>query len=884
MIHEPVKKKKKFILFLLILPVLALIISAGIMYKHFAQLEEEITITFNNAEGFIVNKTPLKYKGIKVGVVSDIAIEETDINKFLVKVRLTNQSTNVIAREGSVFWKVEPKVSINEISGLNTLISGNYIEVRPYNNDVAKVLKQKKQTFFKSLESQPFNAFENEGLLLTLTSQKGNLSIGAPVLYKSFVVGKIQNKKLKGTTVYYTLFIDTQYKDLIKTSSQFWRASGIEVKASLSGLKMDVENFETLLAGGIAFSSKEDSKILEDYSEPFTLYNSQEEVQFSQKRILLKSSNAYNLDEEFSKIYYNGFEVGKVDEIQFNQEEKLHYIFLKLKKSSSDLLNYTPHFQIIQPKIGLDKIEGVSALVKSNYIKLSVNTKQKKELKSSYKLHENPKKINMYSMTLYTSKNTKISRNSPVYYKNIKVGYVSSYYLNKKQNQVKVKLNIYWIYRDLINDSSLFYEQAPIEFKADLKGVLVKTAPIKSFIHSGISFFTTHLNEKHSKKSFELFSTEHEARTQEYLHNKGKIYQLRVRTNADVKEGEDIYYKGLEIGRVLKSHYSEKNDEIYFKIFILDKFTNLLNESTRFYSLSSIDVDMSLDKLNIKTKSFYSMLNGGIAFYTANKEAKSVNKLHLFEFDQTLEEAEQKFVYATIELSRGYDLRAGSKVLYKDIPIGTVSTIRFKNSGKLEASIQIDKIHEALLNTDTLFYLDNFEFSLNKIKNPRAALFGSNIQVIAGSSNVRTTKFQLIPHKPFKAFNKNGLRVIVNTNLKSSLKENSPIYYRQLQIGVVEGFSLSSDSTKVRLELFIDQKYAHLVRKNSIFYNASAFGVDLSLFGVKIRTETLETLVSGGISMVTPTNYLEQASMNEEYELHEDLDDDWLEWKPKIKR
>jgi len=59
--------------------------------------------------------------------------------------------------------------------------------------------------------------------------------------------------------------------------------------------------------------------------------------------------------------------------------------------------------------------------------------------------------------------------------------------------------------------------------------------------------------------------------------------------------------------------------------------------------------------------------------------------------------------------------------------------------------------------------------------------------------------------------------------------------------------------------------------------------VDLYLFGAKIKTETVETLINGGISMLTPTKYGDKAKNMREYILHSDLEDEWLGWNPMIR-
>lgn len=63
--YESVKKSKKIVFIIWLLPFIALLISSIMVYKHFDEQGEEISIYFDNAEGLVSGKTPLKYKGIK---------------------------------------------------------------------------------------------------------------------------------------------------------------------------------------------------------------------------------------------------------------------------------------------------------------------------------------------------------------------------------------------------------------------------------------------------------------------------------------------------------------------------------------------------------------------------------------------------------------------------------------------------------------------------------------------------------------------------------------------------------------------------------------------------------------------------------------------------
>ncbi|XPV54241.1 MAG: MlaD family protein [Halarcobacter ebronensis] len=226
------------------------------LYKHFDNQGEEIEIYFNNAEGFVVDKTPLKYKGIKIGIVSSIEVDEKNINRFLVRIAVDKKALNLVAKKGTKFWKVEPKATLTEISGLNTIFSGIYIEAMPSAQNIEQIKDLEEQHTFNAVSEKPINYLQ-DGLFLDLKSSNGTLEVGAPILYKSFLVGKIVKKNLKDNNIFYTIFIEEEYKDLVKEDSSFWNISAIDLKASLSGIKFKVNTLASLIAGGIAFDSNE---------------------------------------------------------------------------------------------------------------------------------------------------------------------------------------------------------------------------------------------------------------------------------------------------------------------------------------------------------------------------------------------------------------------------------------------------------------------------------------------------------------------------------------------------------------------------------------------------------------------------------------------------
>lgn len=250
-----------------IIPIIAAGIGVWLLLTAIVQSGIPITITFKNGAN-VDSKTLIKYEGVVVGNVSSVKLNK-DLDGVTVKASL-NRSAKGLASEGSLFWVVRPQISYSGITGLETLISGSYIGVKPGKGAKTKI--------FKGVEEPPVENLDEGGLKIILRSDKlGSLHPGAPVYYREIKVGEVTSYKMEGNSQSVILYVNIlkQYVPLIHENTKFWNASGIGMSLSLFGAKVKTESLESILTGGIAFATPNNDKMgaLSKDNDVFALYD-----------------------------------------------------------------------------------------------------------------------------------------------------------------------------------------------------------------------------------------------------------------------------------------------------------------------------------------------------------------------------------------------------------------------------------------------------------------------------------------------------------------------------------------------------------------------------------------------------------------------------------
>lgn len=233
-----------------LVPLIALAVSLWAAWQNYQDRGTIITISFENASGITAGETTIKYRDVTIGEVETVEFD-AGLAVVLVHARI-DKTVAPYLDDDAQFWVVRPDVSVRGITGLETVLSGVYIEGNwDTDADVA-------QFEFTGLEQPVLTRAGQQGIRIVLrASDGGSVSAGAPVLHKGIEVGYLEEPQLSfdGTQVVVNAFIEAPFDRRITTSTRFWDTSGFSVSFGTGGVSLNVNSLASLIEGGIEFDT-----------------------------------------------------------------------------------------------------------------------------------------------------------------------------------------------------------------------------------------------------------------------------------------------------------------------------------------------------------------------------------------------------------------------------------------------------------------------------------------------------------------------------------------------------------------------------------------------------------------------------------------------------
>ena len=677
-----------------VLPLIALLIGGWLGWRAYNEAGIEIQVTFETGEGLQAGKTEVIYKGMSIGKLTALELDDSGEQRG---VRATLEMDKRVEHQllsNTRFWLVKPSVSLAGITGLETLVSGNYIAASPGDGEPARK--------FTALNEPPPLADTAPGLHLTLKAERlGSLNRDSPVFYKQIQVGRVKSYALleDQNQVEVKVFIQPEFASLVRKHTRFWNASGVSIDAGLSGVTVRTESLASIVAGGIAFATPEHRKDSPptDPSLPFRLYEDFDTAQAG-IRVNLTLHDFDGLEPGRTPVMYKGIQVGHMKTFKIDDDLSGARVELMLDPRTEDYLVEGTDFWVVKPSISLAGITGLEALVKGNYIAIRPGEKggaPARDFAARPKAPPLDLAAPGLHLVLFSDVRGSLEVGSPVLFKQLKVGSVQSYQLSRDNKQVAFGVHIEPDYAHLVNNSTRFWNASGITLKGGLSGVEVKSESLQTLLAGGIAFETPDPKAARDDKRVQRFNL---YSSQEQALEKGVALTIRVPRGDGLNPGTAIRYKGLDVGKVERIELTDDLQAVILHARVTQATQQIARVGTQFWVVKP---EVSLTRAaNLET-----LVTGQYLEVQPSAQKGAVQLSFMAAEAPPKASVREQGLRLVLSAARRGSIKPGVVVSYREVPVGKVTDFELgPTSDRVLVHILIEPRYAPLVRTGSRFW------------------------------------------------------------------------------------------------------------------------------------------------------------------------------------
>lgn len=864
-------KSSKSISPLWVLPLVTLLLTGWLIFKTINGSGEIINIYFDDAQGLIASRTPIRYQGLEVGMVNKIKLDKKT-DSIYVEAEIYPEAKYLLNAH-TQFWLVKPSASLSGVSGLDALVSGNYIALLPSkigdNSDI-------KDAYY-ALKNAPNTLQNSNDLVVNLSSQDlGGVNIGSKILYKKIPIGEVFGYRLAddSQSVLIQASVKEEFKSLITDKSRFWNVSGINANISLSNIDIQLENLASLLSGAISVDSPDDGHPVKS-GHAYKLYD---DIRTAGRgvHIQIELPVDHGLTEQASSVLYKNMKIGQVLDIEFDESKTKVIANVAIQPAFSDMLVKGSRFIIDQAHVSLTNIQKLPNLIKGNDLTLIPDKHSQQPARVFTAIREVQYKQQAdQSVTIkLIADNTKgLTEGSIVRYKGLQVGAVSQVILNG--DNVLITAYIDKKYANLVRSNNKFFVNSSATAELTDSGINISVPPVSDMISGGISFISE--GKPGSRRSYQLYDSAAAANLAKSAQDGTKRIELVAPTLPAIRANAPVLYHNIKVGRV--ENYNLTASGVKVSILVENHYQHLLTDNSVFWGYSGFEMDASLNGVTLKSKPLESILKGGIEFDSIQGIKNKLNDHYrLF---TSIDEAKQYGTVITLKSPNSHGITAGTTLLYQGVVVGKVSDVTpdFTQHNVAISAYILPEYQGKIAKVDSYFWYGNNKASLVDTVKDIKNLIQPAIQVHPGTGKLYS-EFTL-HNLPYK---QSGLKLVLQSLDKSSVTVGMPVSYRGIQVGEVTNIQLGNLADRVLIYIDIEKNYRYLVRENSVFWNETGVDMSVGITGADIRTGSLSSLMTGGIAFNTPKSDVlaPMAKSDDTYLLNQQKQPEWKTWNQPI--
>ncbi|WP_169303117.1 MlaD family protein [Thalassotalea mangrovi] len=794
--------------FIWILPILAACIATYLLVQAYYQSGVNIDIFVTDAEGIVEQKTEVRFKGLPVGLVRELTINE-GLDVISVRVEMDRKTKDYL-NSNTQFWLVKPEISLSGVSGLETVITGNYFEMLP-------ALEGQRQRQFYSLDTPPAIPDDSPGLHLTLHAQSlGSLNRGSGVYFKQIQVGEVYDYQLVKDNGYVAikLLIDDKYKDLVKFNSRFYNASGVEISGDLSGFKLRTESLSSIIGGGIAFHTPKSNKQYPDVENhtKFNLYDDFDAAQAGIKVTMNFPKNS-GVKAGETKVIFEGVELGIVEDFTYNQEQGGLTASVNFDPRMEPYLLSGMKFWLVRPKISFSGISNLDRLLSGPYVSFRLGSGDPSR---EFDVLPKPPPLTYdepgLHIELQTSDIDSLAFDTPVFYRNMKIGRIQGHELNEDKKGFSVHAFIEPHYQHLINQSSRFYKLGGVEVQAKLPQVRIYSGTLTNMFVGGIGVMTEHFDYPMLENGYEftLAASKAESRYSKRLN-------LSFPGIIDIESHlTKLRYAQLEIGQVIDVSLNETLTNTSVTVAYDPKFNSLFKSSSE---IRLITPGLGNKRLSAAfAGSYLDVVPGTGTFQTTFEILAPGGQIN----------AALPGLQLRLTSSQSHGLSPGAPVFFKDLNIGQVEAVNLKERGEqFEFIITINSDYHALVFTNSEFYLASgidIQASLQGVSmtSPNLDRLVNGGISLVNPLRLDKVQTQELSHYPLyeslqhSDFQGPTIEVVFADIV--DIKPGAKLIYQGHDVGVITQVDLAEQLTHTRLTVKVSEAFPSLTSAGAQYY------------------------------------------------------------------
>lgn len=870
--HTPKVKRDYGISPMWLLPLLTIVLAGWLVVQSISESGQRIQIYFSDAAGLVAGRTTIRYQGLEVGMVRDINLSK-DLSNIYVSADIYPEAAKLLG-EDTRFWMVKPTASLSGISGLDALVSGNYIAILPGQSIHDENSKRSQTTKYHALKNSPADNQTEDGLSIVLKSKDlGSLSIGSKIFYKKIPIGEVYNYTLSDSadSVLIKASIDDQYRHIINGKSRFWNVSGINANIGFEGIDVRLESLSGLLSGAIAVDSPEGGEAI-TAQKTFRLYP---DLKTAGRGIAINITlpDDHGIGAHGAPIKFRGIEIGQITNISLGENREHIVASAAIQPIFSDMLTSESQFILEEAKLSLTEAENLKNFVTGNYLTIIPSEGERSRQFKVIRKHQFNQETQQATLVKLKSDNSfGQSSGTPVLYRGIEVGNITSVALDN--DEVIMDALIENEYTHLIKSKSRFFVTGSAQAELTESGLSISVPPAKQLLSGSISFVSE--GNQQIKNEYALFANQSLAELAKSNQSGTVNITLYSSQMPPVSVDSPILYRNLAVGSV--RDFSLVDGGVVIRAKINKQYSHLINDRTVFWNRSGIEVNASLSGLKVVASPLKTLIQGGLAFDSITGVENKTGK-HWKIYDN-YDDARSYGKDITLVTTGEQIVKPGMDIRYQGVKVGevTLTVPNFKKKRvEITARILPEYVSQVALDKSH-FWIVEPKLSISGIKN-MASIIGNHIEV-----NPMGTK----AHHQFKLRSEPeemaGTSYTLQSTTRGSINVGTPLLYRDITVGEVTAVNLGELADRVLTTIKIYPQYRYLIRENSVFWNVSGLDVSIGLTGADIKTGTMDSILKGGVTFATPeqSELMPIAASNSTFVLHTQAETSWKNWRTVI--